>query len=131
VLDYIDRVEKGHEDVVTVILPESFTDHWWDVLLHNNAGSMLKFQLPGRSDGWMPVLRWTALSKVKAKRFSSGQPRADLFLSSRLYRRWATQDRVSDILNLQKPHDPQLPNKPVTRFSHSVLACRSQMDPDF
>ncbi|MCW3094610.1 MAG: trkD [Chthonomonadaceae bacterium] len=50
VLDYIDKLERGAKDVVTVIIPETFTDHWWDVLLHDTAGPMLKLKLLGRSD---------------------------------------------------------------------------------
>jgi len=50
VLDYIDKVEKDADDVITVIIPEIFTDEWWDVLLGNSAGPTLKFQLMGRSD---------------------------------------------------------------------------------
>ncbi len=49
-LDCIDAIEKGKEDVVTVILPETFTDAWWDVLLHSNAGPTLKLQLLGRTE---------------------------------------------------------------------------------
>jgi amino acid transporter len=50
VLDYIDTMARSPDDVVTVIIPETFTDRWWDILLHNTAGPMLKLQLLGRSD---------------------------------------------------------------------------------
>ena len=50
VLDYIDTLERSPDDVVTVVIPETFTDRWWDILLHNTAGPMLKLQLLGRSD---------------------------------------------------------------------------------
>ncbi len=58
VLDYIDRAEKQPGDVVTIVLPESFTDHWWDFLLHNSAGALLKLQLLGRADVVLANVRY-------------------------------------------------------------------------
>jgi hypothetical protein len=50
VLDYVDGLKRKPGDLVTVILPEVFTDHWWDVLLQSSAGPALKLQLLGRAD---------------------------------------------------------------------------------
>jgi amino acid transporter len=58
VLEYIDRVERGTKGIVTVIIPETFTDQWWDVLLHNSAGPMLKLQLMGRADVVVASVRY-------------------------------------------------------------------------
>src|SRR6266571_2941193 len=50
-LDYIEQVKgKGPDDMVTVVIPEYFTDDWWDALLHNTAGPLLKLALLGRAD---------------------------------------------------------------------------------
>lgn len=50
-LDYIEQVKgDGPDDMVTVVIPEYFTDDWWDVLLHNTSGPLLKLALLGRAD---------------------------------------------------------------------------------
>jgi hypothetical protein len=50
-LDYIEQIKgKDPGDMVTVVIPEYFTDDWWDVLLHNTAGPLLKLALLGRAD---------------------------------------------------------------------------------
>jgi len=36
--------------MATVIVPEYFSDEWWDMLLHNTAGPLLKLSLLGRDD---------------------------------------------------------------------------------
>jgi amino acid transporter len=49
VLRYLDEVEAEREDdVVTVILPEFVTSKWWEKLLHNHSGLVLKFALLGK-----------------------------------------------------------------------------------
>lgn len=49
VLGYLDEVEAEREDdVVTVILPEFVTSKWWEKLLHNHNGLLLKFALLGK-----------------------------------------------------------------------------------
>ncbi len=51
VLDYVDEIRRsGQADLVTVVLPEYFTDAWWDLLLHDAAGPRLKLALLGRDD---------------------------------------------------------------------------------
>jgi amino acid transporter len=46
VLGYLDEVEaERDDDVVTVILPEFVTSKWWEKLLHNHNGLLLKFAL--------------------------------------------------------------------------------------
>jgi hypothetical protein len=46
VLRYLEEVEAEREDdVVTVILPEFVTTKWWEKLLHNHSGLLLKFAL--------------------------------------------------------------------------------------
>jgi hypothetical protein len=49
VLRYLDEVEAEREDdVVTVIIPEFVPAKWWEKLLHNHSGLMLKFALLGK-----------------------------------------------------------------------------------
>jgi hypothetical protein len=49
VLRYLDEVEAEREDdIVTVIIPEFVTSRWWEKLLHNHSGLMLKFALLGK-----------------------------------------------------------------------------------
>jgi hypothetical protein len=46
VLRYLDEVEaERSDDVVTVIIPEFVASKWWEKLLHNHSGLMLKFAL--------------------------------------------------------------------------------------
>lgn len=50
-LDYIEQVKaSGPDEMVTVVIPEYFTDDWWDAMLHNTAGPLLKLALLGRAD---------------------------------------------------------------------------------
>ena len=45
-LDYIDRMEKEHQDdYITVVLPEFVVKHWWHHLLHNQSAFTLKAAL--------------------------------------------------------------------------------------
>jgi amino acid transporter len=49
VLDYVDQVRKeGADDLVTLVMPEFYTDHWWDAFLHNASTPMLKLALRSR-----------------------------------------------------------------------------------
>ncbi|MBI3909818.1 MAG: APC family permease [Armatimonadetes bacterium] len=51
VLDYLEEVKaERHDDVVTVVIPEFVTPHWWTKLLHNQSGLLLKFALLFRRD---------------------------------------------------------------------------------
>ena len=46
VLRYLDDVDaERHDDIVTVIIPEMVTPRWWQKLLHNQNGLLLKFSL--------------------------------------------------------------------------------------
>ncbi|UCH36361.1 MAG: APC family permease [Armatimonadota bacterium] len=46
IIEYIRTVRaERHADVVTVVLPEFATTHWWHRLLHNQSGLLLKFAL--------------------------------------------------------------------------------------
>jgi len=46
VIRYLGEVEQERpEDVVTVIIPEFVAPRWWEKLLHNHSGLMLKFAL--------------------------------------------------------------------------------------
>jgi amino acid transporter len=46
VISYLGEVEKERpDDVVTVIIPEFVAPRWWEKLLHNHSGLMLKFAL--------------------------------------------------------------------------------------
>jgi hypothetical protein len=50
-LDYIDLTrERNPGDTVTVVLPEYFTRHWWDIFLLNTSGPLIKMALAGRED---------------------------------------------------------------------------------
>ncbi|MCS6805759.1 MAG: APC family permease [Acidobacteriota bacterium] len=42
-LDYIDAVKRDEQlDMVTVLLPEYVTPHWWQTLLHNQTALLIK-----------------------------------------------------------------------------------------
>ena len=46
VLDYLDKVEREHDDdVVTVILPEFVTRRWWQQFFHNQTALRLRTAL--------------------------------------------------------------------------------------
>jgi hypothetical protein len=46
VLRYLDEVElERPDDVVTVIIPEFVAPRWWEKVLHNHSGLLLKFAL--------------------------------------------------------------------------------------
>jgi hypothetical protein len=46
-LDYIDQVRTDERlDMVTVLLPEFVTPHWWQGLLHNQTALLIKGALP-------------------------------------------------------------------------------------
>jgi hypothetical protein len=45
-LTFIDEVaERWDNDIVTVIIPELYVDHWWQHLLHNQSSLLLKGRL--------------------------------------------------------------------------------------
>jgi amino acid permease-like protein len=49
VLRYLDEVEAEREDdVVTVIIPEFVANKWWEKILHNHSGLLLKLALLGK-----------------------------------------------------------------------------------
>lgn len=49
VLRYIDEVDQERDDdVVTVIIPEFVAPRWWEKILHNHSGLLLKFALLGK-----------------------------------------------------------------------------------
>jgi hypothetical protein len=46
VMRYLDEVEAERpDDVVTVIIPEFVAPRWWEKILHNHSGLLLKFAL--------------------------------------------------------------------------------------
>ena len=46
---YLDEVEQEREDdVVTVIIAEFVAPKWWEKLLHNHSGLLLKLALLGK-----------------------------------------------------------------------------------
>jgi amino acid transporter len=46
IMSYLDEVERERpDDVVTVVIPEFVAKRWWEKLLHNHSGLMLKFAL--------------------------------------------------------------------------------------
>lgn len=46
VIQYLDEVEQERpDDVVTVVIPEFVAPRWWEKLLHNHSGLLLKFAL--------------------------------------------------------------------------------------
>jgi len=46
IVRYVDEVEREQDDdIVTVIIPEFVPEKWWTVLLHGQAGLMLKWAL--------------------------------------------------------------------------------------
>lgn len=46
IIDYIDKVDREHDDdVVTVVLPEYVPAKWWQQLLHNQSSLLLKGRL--------------------------------------------------------------------------------------
>jgi len=48
-VDYIDQVlSEGEFDVVTIVLPEVVTSHWWEQLLHNQNALLLQIALRGK-----------------------------------------------------------------------------------
>jgi hypothetical protein len=51
IMEYIDETKgEGPDAMATVIIPEYFSDEWWDMLLHNTAGPLLKLALLSRDD---------------------------------------------------------------------------------
>jgi len=51
ILQYIDAVQDEREDdFVTVVVPELVTRHWWQRILHNQAGPLLRVALAARQD---------------------------------------------------------------------------------
>jgi amino acid transporter len=50
-LDYLEEVKRERENyVITVVIPEFVPKRWWEKLLHNQSGLMLKFALLFRRD---------------------------------------------------------------------------------
>src|SRR5262249_38732087 len=46
VMRYLEEVEQERpDDVVTVVIPEFVAPRWWEKLLHNHSGLLLKFAL--------------------------------------------------------------------------------------
>lgn len=48
ILDYIDQVQEKADDVVTVIIPEFLTQHWYHKFLHNQTAILLYAALRGK-----------------------------------------------------------------------------------
>jgi hypothetical protein len=44
-LDYIEEVERGPDDFVTIVLPEFVPSRWWHHLLHNQRALLIKAAL--------------------------------------------------------------------------------------
>jgi amino acid transporter len=46
ILDFLDRLdEERPDDIITVIIPEVIVHHWWEHILHNQSGLVLKGRL--------------------------------------------------------------------------------------
>jgi len=86
VLRYLDEVEQERtDDVVTVIIPEFVSSRWWEKILHNHSGLLLKFALLGKRgivvtnvryhlDGPHQVMAATRIPPGKEARGRSASP---------------------------------------------------------
>ena len=51
ILEHIDELlERGEADIVTVVVAETVPRRWWEQMLHNQSGLMLKLALANRPD---------------------------------------------------------------------------------
>ena len=67
-LSYIDEVQARWEnDIVNVLIPEFFVQHWWGHLLHNQSTLILKGRLLFRKS--------TAVTSIPASRLNNSKPR--------------------------------------------------------